>query len=423
MKKQAQFVLPQENEADSRLHGVICAANTSNLDSGSRRSNLEMFVNGMLTPPSQREARVKHLVNAAANSARAAAAAAGKPANEIEAAYQGALAAANDNTSQFGASFFIEPITTFATGWQDPYMTLEMLNRIAPMIPTGRKWEYQAQSNDQAFLSESDDLRALDEEFKTVKYDGKMVLGSTVDKGLTIVLDRRRLESYGPLYLERFTARLTQRLLRNEMIRAVSGLLTAVTASKVVWNAGGDPDADLLKMVKASRDDAGFSGNVILMDDAAGLQRDLSLRSAALTPGALVSSQLSTGFSVSGASGTLAPNNGNTLARYLRVDDVIELPSRITTGVGTKAGILSNQVILYFAMAGQMIDDPSNIKRMVSPFGLGGDAGVNGGGAGQFAVFVDDTKGKMTIRITVAHCSSIAIPTTKGIQVRTVALK
>ena len=102
---------------------------------------------------------------------------------------------------------------------------------------------------------------------------------------------------------------------------------------------------------------------------------------------------------------------------------MIELPSRITTGVGTKAGILSNQVILYFAMAGQMIDDPSNIKRMVSPFGLGGDAGVNGGGAGQFAVFVDDTKGKMTIRITVAHCSSIAIPTTKGIQVRTVAVK
>ena len=390
--------LPQDGEGKP-VQGLVYAANDG--DRGDFNQGLSDFANGLLMPTAMREARTKALAARAAN--EAAKAKAGDTA-----AANAAAAAAND--AGFSDTFYSEPLTNFLVGWKDPYATLEFLNSIAPQIPVGRRYEFKASDNDQAFLSESDDIRALEAEFKEVRYTQSTQLGQTKNKGLTIVIDRDRVAAFGPMYQERYTAWLTQRLFRNEIVRVVAGLSGGATASNKTWSSGSpDPDADVLSILDTAGDAAGLEPNLVFYGKGAWLKRALAVRGQ-LTAGSIASSQLKAGSaSYTGKSAVLAPNSGAELADFLGVDEVIVARARYTSAASTKTKILNNTILMYFAEQGQMMDDPSNVKRFVSECE----------GGGYLRVYLQNTNAKF-LKLTVEHYSDIVIPTTKGLYKSTI---
>ena len=119
----------------------------------------------------------------------------------------------------------------------------------------------------------------------------------------------------------------------------------------------------------------------------------------------IASSQLKAGSaSYTGKSAVLAPNSGAELADFLGVDEVIVARARYTSAASTKTKILNNTVLMYFAEQGQMMDDPSNVKRFVSECE----------GGGYLRVYLQNTNAKF-LKLTVEHYSDIVIPTTKGL--------
>src|SRR6185503_15087673 len=122
------------------------------------------------------------------------------------------------NDSRFLSAFFSEPLTTYATGWRDPNNIEATLDFVAPPVQVGRRFEYKAQLNAEAFLSETNDIRAIGSDFKQVEYKGTDETGKTYNKGLTMRVD---LDVVGavPNWRELFTNRLLQRLLRSELRR------------------------------------------------------------------------------------------------------------------------------------------------------------------------------------------------------------
>lgn len=71
--------------------------------------------------------------------------------------------------------------------------------------------------------------------------------------------------------------------------------------------------------------------------------------------------------------------------------------------VSSKTAILGNEVYMFYARNGVMKDEPSNIKRFVTP--------VDGGS--MFRVYVDE-RSKFS-DITVEHYSNIVVTSTIGI--------
>ena len=214
----ANTVLALDGEGPT-TPGVLLAANSAAIKKDDYNAGLTAFVNGLLVHPAARAAHIAKKAAAAANAGAAAA-----------------------NDAGFSDAFFSEPLTSFLVGWKDPYATLEFLNSIAPQIPVGRRYEFKATDNDQAFLSESDDVRALDAEFKEVRYTQSTTLGQTKNKGLTILIDRDRVAAFGPMYQERYAAWLTQRIFRNEIRRAITGRAIEAARAQALPHPAGFPE-------------------------------------------------------------------------------------------------------------------------------------------------------------------------------------
>ena len=141
------------------------------------------------------------------------------------------------NESRFNAANYSEALTAFTVGWVDPENISKILDFIAPPIPVGRRFEFKRSTNAEAFFSESDDMRAVGAEFKRVSYQGESVNEKTINKGLTVRVDHD--EIYGDDWQERYTQTLLQRLLRNELRRAVAALDAIATAeSEANWESG-----------------------------------------------------------------------------------------------------------------------------------------------------------------------------------------
>ena len=73
------------------------------------------------------------------------------------------------------------------------------------------------------------------------------------------------------------------------------------------------------------------------------------------------------------------------------------MSARYQATSSSKSAVLGNQVFMYYALDGQMKDEPSNIKRFVTPSDSGG----------AFRVFVQDHS-KFT-DLTVEHYSNVVI--------------
>jgi hypothetical protein len=99
----------------------------------------------------------------------------------------GTVCAANE--SRFNAAHYSEPLTAFTVGWKDREKIESLLNFIAPVVNVARRFEFKVADNNQAFLSETDDIRSIGSAFKRVEFTGTSVTSKTFNKGLTIRVD------------------------------------------------------------------------------------------------------------------------------------------------------------------------------------------------------------------------------------------
>ena len=295
------------------------------------------------------------------------------------------------NENRFSAGNYSEALTAFTVGWVDPENTAKILDFIAPPIPVGRRFEFKKSDNAQAFYSESDDMRAIGAEFKRVSYAGESVNEKTINKGLTIRVDHDEVS--GDDWQERYVQMLMQRLLRNELRRAVKALETIAASdnSAKSWNAGANPDADIRNMLMLAADQSGVRPNRLLFGESAWDLRMTSLESQ------------NSAVAFKGAA--MAKDE---LAGKFMLDGCEVLSSRYQSAPATKSKILADAVFAFFAQNTLSKDEPSNLKRFYTPTEEGG----------AFRVYCDE-HAKYT-DITVEHYSSIVATSALGVRKLTV---
>lgn len=296
---------------------------------------------------------------------------------------QGVVHAASE--SRFNATNFSEALTAFSSGYKDPENLGELLEFIAPSVPVGRRFEFKRAINAEAFLSETDDVRAIGSSFKRVEYSGQSVNEKTLNKGLTIRIDHDEIVSDD--WQERHVQLLIQRLYRNELRRAIAVLDTASTQSIHSWNSKSNPDADLRKLLITATNLSGIRPNRLLIGESAWDARvtayetkeaNSSFRSADMSP--------------------------NDLAKKLLIDEAKIIRARYQSHPNQKSQIAGSSIYAYFAQNAVTKDEPSNLKRFITP--------VDTGNA--FRVYIEE-QSKFT-SISVEHYSNIVVTSDLGIQ-------
>lgn len=300
----------------------------------------------------------------------------------------GTIVAANDDL--LVEANFSEPLTAYATGWRDPSDLQGALDFIAPAVPVSRRFEFAQATNAEEFYSEVDDVRAMGADFKRVEYTSTKALGITLNKGLTLRVDRDQTIN-NPQWQQQAVDRLMRRLLRNEYRRAMAILTVALNATNKTWagNAGEDPDQDVITDLITGADSSGVCANRVLYSDTSWNKRSLSYRLQTNRAGTL----------------TLATMTPQQVAAALGVDQVRVDRARYQATATTKSQIVGSQVIEFYAEDGLTQDDPSHIKRFVSHT----DAG------GRFAVYIQPYGAKLW-DVTVEHYSNIIVTSTLGLR-------
>jgi hypothetical protein len=296
----------------------------------------------------------------------------------------GMVCAANE--ARFTASTYSEPLTAFTVGWKDSEQIEEMLNFLAPVIPVAKRFEFKVSDGEQYFLSETDDMRSIGSAFKRIEFAGESITSRTYNKGLTVRVDHDDVA--GDDWRERYVQLLLQRLLRNELRRAIAALETnaASTSETYVWDSSSNPDSSIRAELEAAAAISGVRPNRIVIGEAA-----WDIRSDAYD------AQNNAG--AARAAG-LAPAE---LARKLFVDEVRIMSARYQNGV-VKENIIGNRVYAFYTRNDIMKDEPANIKRFVTPV----DGGVT------FRVYADEHS-KFT-DLTVEHYSNVVLTSKDGIR-------
>lgn len=293
------------------------------------------------------------------------------------------------NESRFNTANYSEALTAFTVGWRDPENLAALLDFVAPPVHVGRRFEFKRADNAEAFFSETDDVRAIGSAFKRVEYSGESIQAKTLNKGLTVRVDHDEITSDD--WEERTVQILLQRLLRNELRRAITALDAAATNANKVWNNASSPDADLRAMLIAAADNSGVRPNRLILGEGA-----WDLRASALE------AQETAGANA-GASYTLSD-----LARKLFLEDARVFSARYQSSASAKSAIVGNAVYAFFGQQALSKDEPSNLKRFVTP-SEGGD----------FRVFREDhTKYS---DITVEHYSNVIATSDLGVRKLTVS--
>lgn len=255
------------------------------------------------------------------------------------------------NTSRFVEAFFSEPLTTYATGWRDTEGLQDLLDFLAPPVEVPRRFEYSTFPNTEAFLSETDDVRAIGADFKRVEYTQDKATSSTLNKGLTLRVDLDNVDQ-NTNWRERTIAKLQERIIRNEVRRSITLLSAAANNTAKTWDttAGKDPDQDVLTEFIAYSAAAGIPPSNLLYDNTAWSKRVLSHRAQSLAGGFM-----SAGSTIDQVASFVGVQRGMIARHYWQ-----SLPT-------SKSAILGgNRVLLYIAQPNQTPDDPSNIKRFVT---------------------------------------------------------
>jgi hypothetical protein len=312
-------------------------------------------------------------------------------------------ALANDD-SRFAETFFSEPLTTFAVGYKDPNDIEGALEFFSPkVIVPGRLFEWKKWSNAEEFYQETDDVRAIGADFKRVEYTGIDQTGKTLNKGLMMIIDLDQVPLQMPGWEQRFVAKLIRRLLRNDLYRSIAILAAAAANTAKNWNSSADPDSDVVQQGVVSADAQGFQFNRVGYGHTAWAQRFLSLRA----------NNNAAKFATAGM--TVAE-----LAPILGVDQVYVSRERYQSTKAAKSQVVGNLVLMFTAMAGQDIEDPSNIKRFVSPppnvmTNTGGADVQRPTGALDINVYMRQISAKK-VELTVEHYSNIILTSSLGIE-------
>lgn len=259
------------------------------------------------------------------------------------------------NASRFVEAHFSEPLTTYATGWRDQEGLQDLLDFVAPPVEVPRKFEYVQFVNAEAFLQETDDVRAIGSDFKRVEYTQAKATSTTLNKGLTYRVD---LDNVDPNtnWREKIVSQLQLRVLRNDVRRAVLLLRAAgATGGAKTWTSGAvDPDMDVINEVVTATGIIGLPPTNLLYDLVAWQRRAVGHRAQA-TAGGFSSANLT----VDEVAALVGCQRGK-VARH-----------SYQSGAATKsflgsASDGSAQAMVFLANAQQSVDDPSNIKRFVT---------------------------------------------------------
>jgi hypothetical protein len=308
---------------------------------------------------------------------------------------KGVIVAANE--SRFVEANFSEPLTQYALGWRPQDNLADLLQFIAPAVQVPRRFQFAKATNAEAFLSESDDIRAIGSGFKQVEYTSAKANEQTHNKGLTIRVDLDNVDGM-PNWREIYTGRLMERCLRNELRRGLTLLAAAGTNTPVTWDttAGKNPDNDMRARIEAFADAVGIYPNRGLFGIGAWNKR-------------IATYEAQTNATGMAQRGAWDPSR---VAADLQLDE-IRLSKERYVAVGsstTKAKLTSDIVLIFQALAGATPEDPSNIKRFIS----------NTLSGGQFRVFEQVINAKL-VDITVEHYSNIVMTSTLGVQKLTVS--
>jgi len=294
------------------------------------------------------------------------------------------------NEERFTAAHFSEALTAYATGWQDPENIQETLDAMAPPIEISRRFEYKKADSSEAFLSETDDIRAIGSPFKRVEYKGESANEKTYNKGLTIRLDHDEMVDGSE---ELNIARLLKRLNRNELRRTVTLLVANCTNSAKTWDdtAKKDPDMDVFQDLDTGGDARGIRSNLVVYGQTAWTKRVLSHRAQDIA-----------------GQGASARMTLDELAGFLAVDKVMVSRERYQSSASAKSRIVAAYVLMYYAEQNMSKDDPSNIKQFWTPTE-----------SGRYRVYRQE-RAKFT-DLSVEHYSNIVMPSTLGARKFTVS--
>jgi len=303
------------------------------------------------------------------------------------------------NASAYDSANLSQALTAYLAGQPAPDLEA-VLDELFPPVEAGRFFEFQ-KHNDEFFITETDDsdIRPVNGAFKRVEYRGAKITSKVVNKGLTYRQDHDGLTRDGngkirPGWEKAIADNLRKRLIRAELLRGIALLEAASTNTNVTWNAASNPDGDLRNAVRLSLTAKGLRPTHLVLGDLAWMYRQDAYE-AGTRDNELANH---------------AEYDEADLARYLGLSKVRREDSLYQSKKGAaKADILSALAYVYSAEQGQLLDDPSNIKRVWSPT----DDGQ------RFAVYVD-AKRKFT-DITVEHYSTFISPITAGVRKLTIA--
>lgn len=299
----------------------------------------------------------------------------------------GIICAANE--ARFTSTHYSEPLTAYTVGWRDPENLDQLLDALFPSVQVGRRFEFKQADNTEAFLSETDDLRAIGASFKRVEYKGSSVNQKTHNKGLTMRVDHD--DEIGDGWRESYVQMLMQRLLRSELRRGMALIDAASTNVAATFSAATDPDGLSRVALKAGADASGIRPTIAVYGEAA-----WDLRLDAYHAPTRVNG---------GRSGELSKAE---LATKLMVDTVEIIKARYQSGAAAKSNVIGSVIYYYLALKGVSKDDPTNIKRFTTP-----------ARGGKFGVYVVEHE-KYT-DLSVEHYSNNVITSTLGIRKNTVS--
>lgn len=291
------------------------------------------------------------------------------------------------NEAAFDSSHYSQPLTEYTVGWRQTADVEMELNTLAPGVPVPRKFEFKKAKNNEAFLSEDDDVRNPGADFKRVEHKGETVNAKTANKGLMLVLDKDEIG--GVLEEEYETVNLIDRVMRNDLRRAGVIITGLGSANAKTWDtsAGKDPDGDTLDIVDSARDDSGVKPNTLIYGSSAWTKRIKSHRAQDTAGGY--------------ASASMTPQQ---VADWLGlkkgfVSEALYVEKKNAT---SKSKVVGPKVVVCYLNPGAGRNDPSNCKRFYSLCDNGQEYMVYRWEMGKF------------IHIIVEHYSYIAAPTTLG---------
>lgn len=311
----------------------------------------------------------------------------------------GGIAVANESRSD--SATLSAPLTAYVAGYRDPSKLDELLEFVAQRTPVSRRFEYKKNGAYDEIFSENDDadVRSIGADFKTIRSKGEVVQAKTLNKGLTYRLDLDEVEGDIEAEKQRKVAMLKRILTRTELIRAIALHVAASSAVQKSWatsSTNTNPDMDVLAAIDGVRTSAGGGYcNRVIYTDSAWTRRIMGLHMLN-TPAAGVSAM----FSKEQLAGFLGLQGVEVCqAVYF---DKSATTKRSGVGKASTSGYLG-RVLGFYGESGMDVDDPSTVKRFVSPTADGGD----------MRVWEQQVNAKI-IDLTVEHNSLISTTLTGG---------